>query len=106
MKAAQLAAKNAALQEELQTYQTYMRTTVVQYKKQIQSLKLQLNTATAMAAAGASERRGSIRRDSKVLAIGASEGGTGAGDGVGGSFDDGSVSAGHRGSVKLPIMPT
>jgi hypothetical protein len=43
----QLAAKNAALEEELQSYQVYMKSTVMQHKRQIQALKLQLRNPSA-----------------------------------------------------------
>jgi hypothetical protein len=38
-RAALLSSKNAALEEELKSYQEYMKTTVMQYKKKIQALK-------------------------------------------------------------------
>jgi len=41
-RAAQLGVKNASLEEELLSYQTYMRHAIPQYKKQIQRLQAQL----------------------------------------------------------------
>lgn len=47
-KVAMLANQNTSLQEELQNYQTYMRTAVLQFKKQILSLQQQLQQRQAV----------------------------------------------------------
>lgn len=47
----QLSVKNAALEEELKSYQEYMKSTVLQYKKKIAGLKSQLLTYASSASA-------------------------------------------------------
>ena len=47
-KASELVVRNAALEEELKSYQAYMRDVVPQYKKQLQYMKQQLKVKASM----------------------------------------------------------
>jgi len=66
-----LAMKNAALEEELSSYQAYMRDVVPQYKKQLQFLKQQLkiHLATAAAAPGTNAPGGGADGDGTNLKL-------------------------------------
>ena len=62
-RASELTIRNAALEEELSSYQAYMRDVVPQYKKQLQYMKQQLKVKTAGMAMAAQLPPGAASND-------------------------------------------